>query len=181
MRKVVSSLYVSLDGVTSSPEKWQFDHFDSGVMASLGASMASQDSVLLGRVTYQEWAAYWPTSRDEPFATFINQAPKYVFSTTLKKVDWANCTLVKESLKGAVRDLQQKAGKDIGVAGSVTLVQSLLQEDLLDELTLMVHPVIVGTGRRLFSETQQPRRLRLMGSQVTPTGVAILTYKRRNG
>jgi len=170
-----------LDGVTSSPEKWQFDHFDPGVMASLGASVASQDSVLLGRVTYQEWAAFWPTSKNEPFATFINQTPKYVVSTTLKNVEWANSTLVKGSLKVAVRSLQEQAGKDIGVAGSVTLVQSLLQEDLLDELTLMVHPVIVGSGQLLFREAQAPKRLRLTGSQVTPTGVAILTYQRRNG
>ena len=181
MRKVVSSLYVSLDGVTSSPEKWQFDHFDPGVMASLGASVASQDNVLLGRVTYEEWAAFWPTSRNEPFATFINQTPKYVVSTTLKKVEWANSTLVKEPLKDAVQELKRQTGKDIGVAGSVTLVQSLLQEDLLDELTLMVHPVIVGSGRQFFREAQAPKRLRLTGSQVTPTGVAILTYQRRNG
>ena len=177
MRKVVAGLYISVDGVTESPEKWQFDHFDAEMMSSLQSHTVTEDAVLLGRVTYQEWAAYWPTSTDEPFASYINTLPKYVVSTTLDRVDWINSMLIKGSLAEEITRLKQQPGKNIGVAGSPTLVQSLLQEDLLDELTLMLHPVVVGSGKRLFKDRSQLKRLKLVGSQITSTGVAILTYQ----
>lgn len=177
MRKVVAGLYISLDGVTESPEKWQFDHFDAEMMSSLQSHTVTEDAVLLGRVTYQEWAAYWPTSTDEPFASYINTLPKYVVSTTLDRVDWINSMLIKGSLAEEVTRLKQQPGKNIGVAGSPMLVQSLLQEDLLDELTLMLHPVVVGSGKRLFKDRSHLKRLKLVGSQITSTGVAILTYQ----
>jgi len=88
MRDVVAGLFISLDGVTESPNKWQFDHFDNDVMAAMAAHIDKEDTVLLGRVTYQEWASYWPTSTDEPYASHIHNTPKYVVSTTLEKVDW---------------------------------------------------------------------------------------------
>ncbi|MGQ0549177.1 MAG: dihydrofolate reductase family protein [Armatimonadota bacterium] len=179
MRKVVAGLFISLDGVTESPEKWQFDHFDSDMMAALGAHIASEDTVLLGRVTYQEWAGYWPASTDEPYASHINNTPKYVVSTTLKKVDWKNSTLIKGSLAETITKLKQQPGKNIGVAGSPTLVRSMLQDDLLDELILMVHPVVAGRGKRLFKNGSDVKRLKLVGSKITTTGVAILTYQPR--
>jgi len=95
LRKVVSGLFISLDGVTEAPDRWQFDNFDAQMMASLQAFIAAEDAVLMGRVTYQEWASYWPTSSDEPFASFINNIPKYIVSTTLDRVDWQNSTLLK--------------------------------------------------------------------------------------
>jgi len=177
MRKVVAGLYISLDGVTESPEKWQFDHFDSEMMSSMQSHTEAEDAVLLGRITYQEWAAYWPTSTDEPFASYINSLPKYVVSTTLDRVEWKNSTLIKGSLAGEITRLKQQPGKNIGVAGSPTLVQSLLQNDLLDELTLMLHPVVVGSGKHLFKNGSDLKRLKLIGSQITATGVAILTYQ----
>lgn len=179
MRKVVAGLFITMDGVVESPEKWQFDHFDKEIMASMGSQLAAEDTVLLGRVTYQEWAPYWPTSTDEPFASFINTIPKYVVSTTLDRVDWSNSMLVKGSLEGEITRLKGQPGKNIGVAGSPTLVHSLLVEGLLDELTLMVHPVVVGSGKRLFKDGSGLRRLKLVGSQITTTGVAILTYQAR--
>lgn len=181
MRKVVSGLFISLDGVTESPDQWQFDNFDAEMAAGLGEFLAKVDTGLLGRVTYQEWASYWPTSTDEPYASFINNTPKYVFSRTLDKVDWQNSTLVKEPLAEAINKLKMQPGKNISVQGSPTLVRSLLQSDLLDELTLMIHPVIVGRGKRLFSDWSELKRLKLVDSQTTSTGVSILTYQPRAG
>jgi len=177
MRKVVAGLFISLDGVTESPEKWQFDHFDAEMMSNMASSSAAQDAILLGRVTYQEWAPYWPTSKDEPFASYINNIPKHVISTTLDKVEWNNSTLIKSSLPEEIARLKGQPGKNIGVAGSPTLVRSLLLNDLLDELTLMIHPVVVGSGKRFFNGGNDLKRLKLVGSQITTTGVTILTYQ----
>src|SRR5262245_10593985 len=126
MRKIVAGLFISLDGVTESPDQWQFDHFDEGMAEYMTSALAAQDAVLLGRVTYQEWAAYWPTSMDEPFASYINTTPKYVVSTTLDSVEWQNSTLIKGNLAQELSRLKQQPGKNIGIAGSPTLVQSLL-------------------------------------------------------
>jgi dihydrofolate reductase len=181
MRKVIAGLFISLDGVTESPDKWQFDHFDDDMMAALGSHIAAEDTILLGRVTYQEWAPYWPTSTDEPYASHINNTPKYVVSTTLNKVEWKNSTLIKGNLAETIAKLKQQPGKNIGVAGSPTLVHSLLQADLLDELILMVHPVVVGSGKRLFKDGSDLKRLKLTDAKTTSTGVMILTYQpRRN-
>lgn len=179
MRKVSAGLFISLDGVTESPDQWQFDHFDDGMMAALGEYLAATDTVLLGRVTYQEWASYWPTSTDEPFASFINNTPKFVVSTTLDTVEWQNSTLIKGNLAEAITKLKQQPGKNIGVTGSPTLVRSLLQSDLLDELTLMIHPVVAGRGKRLFKDEDDLKRLKLVDNKTTSTGVAILTYQPR--
>ncbi len=180
MRKIVSGLFIALDGVTEAPEKWQFDHFDNEMMASLGAFMTQTDTILLGRVTYQEWANYWPTSTDEPFASFINTTPKYVASTTLDKVEWQNSTLIKGNLAQEIARLKQQPGQNIGVTGSPGLVQSLLEQDLLDELVLMVHPVVAGGGKRLFKDGASLKRLQLAGHQISSSGVALLTYQPRS-
>jgi len=179
MRKVAAGLFISLDGVTESPEKWQFDNFDQDMMREMGVMIAETDAILLGRVTYQEWADYWPTSNDEPFASFINQTPKYVVSTTLNKVDWQNSTLLKGNVTEEITKLKQQPGQTITVTGSPTLVQSLLQSELLDELTLMVHPVVAGQGKRLFKEGSGLKRLKLVGSKTSSTGVMLLTYQPR--
>lgn len=185
MRKLLAALFISLDGVTESPDKWQFDHFDADMMAALQRYIATEDTILLGRVTYQEWASYWPTASDEPYASHINTTPKYVVSTTLEEVGWGkwdNVSLIKGNLAEEISRLKQQPGKNIGVAGSPTLVRALLQDDLIDELTLMIHPVVVGSGKRLFEGESDLKRLQLINSQVTTTGVANLTYQlRRNG
>lgn len=176
MRKVVSGLFISLDGVTEAPNEWQFDSFDQDLGAAMGAMIAETDTILLGRVTYQEWADYWPTSTDEPFAGFINNTPKYVVSTTLDSVDWQNSTLVKGNLAEEIARLKAQPGKTITVTGSPTLVRSLLQQDLLDELILMIHPVVAGKGKRLFPNGGDLKRLQLVSHKMTGSGVAILTY-----
>ena len=153
MRKVASGLFISLDGVTEAPDQWQFDVFDEDMGAVMAAYLATEDTILLGRKTYQEWADYWPNSDDPYYGTHINSTPKHVFSRTLKEASWGNwenITLVKSSLAEEVARLKALPGQTIGVAGSPGLVRSLLQADLLDELILMFHPVIVGHGKRLF-------------------------------
>jgi dihydrofolate reductase len=179
MRKVVSGLFISLDGVTEAPNEWQFDSFDEDLGTEMGAMIAETDAILLGRVTYQEWADYWPTSTDEPFASFINNTPKYVVSTTLNSVDWQNSTLLKGNLAEELARLKAQPGKTITVTGSPTLVRSLLEQDLLDELTLMIHPVVAGKGKRLFPNGGDLKRLQLVSHKMTGSGVAILTYHRK--
>jgi dihydrofolate reductase len=181
MRKVVSWLFISLDGVTDAPGEWQLpEYFDQDMIAALEEQTAAEDAMLLGRITYQEWEPYWPTSTDEPYATHINNIPKYVVSTTLEEVDWGQWEkpkLIKENLAEEIAKLKAQPGKNITVGGSPTLVRSLLQDDLLDELKLMIHPVILGKGTRLFTEELDLKKLRLVDSKVTGTGIVILTYK----
>jgi len=179
MRKVVAGLFISLDGVVESPDQWSFDHFDEGMMIEMQSQLDAQDTVLLGRVTYQEWASYWPTSEDEPFASYINNIPKYVISSTLKSADWNNTTLINGNLTEEINKLKQQSGKHVGVAGSPTLVRSLLQHGLLDQLSLTIHPVIAGTGQRLFQDFDSIKRLKLVDSKTTETGVLIATYQPR--
>ena len=180
MRKIVTGLFISLDGVVEAPNQWQFDNFDEDMEAEMGSAISKQDTVLLGRVTYQDWEPFWPTSKIEPFASFINNTPKYVVSTTLGEVSWGQFespTLIKEDLPAEITKLKQRAGGDIGIAGSPTLVRSLLQNDLLDELVLAVHPVVVGKGKRLFEDGGELKRLELVASKTTRTGVIISTYQ----
>lgn len=182
MRKVISALFITLDGVTESPDQWQFDHFDADMMEGMGAELAEQDTVLLGRVTYQEWANYWPNATDEPYANFINSTPKYVVSRMLEKVewgDWENVTLLKGDLAEEITRLKDQPGEKIGVQGSPTLVRSLLRAGLIDELTLLLHPVVAGKGKRLFQGDSDLARMRLVYSKETRSGVMILTYEPR--
>jgi len=180
MRKVAAWLFISLDGVVESPHLWQEGLMDDDMLADIIAQIEAEDAIFMGRVTYQDFAPYWPTATDEPFASHINNTPKYVVSTTLDKVEWGQWDkpkLIKGNLAKEISKLKKKTGKNIGVSGSPTLVRSLLQEDLLDELKLMVHPVIVGPGKRLFIGTGDLKKLQLVDSKVTGKGVVILTYQ----
>jgi dihydrofolate reductase len=181
MRKVVSGLFVSLDGVAQSPNEWQFA-FDEEMGAALGETLETADTILLGRVTFTEWAGYWPTvisGEDAGFAKWINDSPKYVVSSTLDSVeDWANSTLINGDLAAAIEELKSGEGKDITVAGSPTLVRSLLEQDLLDELLLLIHPVVAGEGRKkLFADDATLKKLQLVSARPTSSGVIIATYR----
>ncbi|MFD3653248.1 dihydrofolate reductase family protein [Streptomyces sp. NPDC058620] len=181
MRKVVSGLFVSLDGVVQSPDQWQFA-FDEEMGAALSDTLETADTILLGRVTFTEWAGYWPTvtsGEDAGFAKWINESPKYVVSSTLDSVEtWANSTLIKGDPVAAITELKAGEGKDITVAGSPTLVRSLLDQDLLDELVLLIHPVVAGEGRRkLFADDAALKKLELVSARPTSSGVIIATYR----
>ncbi len=179
MREVAAWLFMSLDSVVEAPNEWQFDVMDDDMIADITSQTAAEDVMLLGRVTYQEWAPYWSISTDEPYASHINNMPKYVVSRTLDEVEWGKWekpTLIKGNLTEEITKLKKQRGKNIGVGGSPTLVRSLLEDNLLDELKLMIHPVVVGNGKRLFKDGDL-RRLKLVDSKVTSTGVVILTYQ----
>lgn|SRR5690606_31341387 len=186
MRKIVAHQIITLDGVVvfdAVVEAIAKLRDTEEVLAHFFARVAEEDAMLLGRVTYQEWAGYWPDSTDEPFASHINSVPKYVVSNTLETVSWGssgNVTLLKGNLVEAVTTLKQQPGKNIGVHGSPTLVESLLQADLLDELRLEIYPVVAGSGARLFQDGQETKHLQLSDSAITANGVAILTYKLKN-
>jgi dihydrofolate reductase len=179
MRKVIAGLFISLDGVVESPEKWHFLYFNDEMMEAVGSQMAASDAMLLGRVTYQEFAAYWPgvSAEDDPIAAVMNNTPKYVVSTTLDAAEWQNSTLIKGNIAEEITKLKQQPGKNIGITGSPTLVDSLLQDDLLDELRLLVHPVVVGSGKRLFKDGGDLKRLKLVDSKTFSTGVLSLIYQ----
>jgi dihydrofolate reductase len=180
MRKVVALELVSLDGVMESPERWSFQ-FQNDEMAEANASgMAAADAMLFGRLTYQEFAAFWPyqNSAEQPFTDYLNNTPKYVVSTTLEEpLEWNNSTLIKDDVAEEVAGLKQQPGKDIGIVGSGTLVRSLLREGLLDELGLMVHPIVLGRGKRLFEDGIDEMVLELVDSKTFSTGVLYLTYR----
>jgi len=175
---VTASLFSSLDGAVEAPNEWQFA-FDDEMAAAMSRVLEEQDAILLGRVTYTESAGYWPTSADEPFASWINNTPRFVASSTLDSVDnWPNSTLITGSLAALVTELRQQDGATIGTAGSPSLVRSLLGEGLLDELTLLIHPVVAGSGRkRLFDDDAELTILELVESQPTSSGVIIATYR----
>jgi dihydrofolate reductase len=177
MRKIVAAEHLTLDGVVQSPEKWSFQYFNDELIGAIGASMASADTMLLGRRTYQEFAAVWPDrGTDEPVAAVMNNTPKLVVSTTLDTVEWQNSTLITGNLVEELTRLKRQPGKNISVVGSPTLVRSLLREGLLDELQLLVYPIVVGTGERLFPDKGEPVPLRLVDATTFGTGVLSLTY-----
>jgi dihydrofolate reductase len=178
MRKVTAGLFSSIDGVVQAPNEWQ-PAFDDEMGAALSRMLEEQDAVLLGRATWTDWAGYWPTSTDEPFASWINSTPKYVASTTLDSVDqWANSTLIKGSLADFIKDLRERDGKTIGTAGSPGLVLSLIQQGLLDELTLMISPLVAGGGRkRLFPDDAPLTKFDLVEAKGTSSGAVIATYR----
>jgi dihydrofolate reductase len=177
MRKIVAGLFMSLDGIVESPDKWQFPYFNDEMGADVGAQMAAADAMLLGRVTYQEFASFWPSApADDPITARMNDTPKYVVSTTLDRAEWQNSTLIKGNVVEEITRLKQQPGKDIGITGSATLVRSLLRDKLLDELRLLVHPIVVGSGKRLFPDGSDPAALTLVESRSFSTGVLSLTY-----
>jgi dihydrofolate reductase len=179
MSKVVASLFLSLDGVMEKPQEWNSPYFNEEMGAVIGEAMSTTGAFLLGRRTYEEWAAFWPhQSSDElPMAETINSLPKYVASTTLDEVTWQNSILLDGDVAVEVAKLKQQPGRDIAVNGSATLVRSLLREGLLDELRLMVHPVVLGSGRRLFEDGTDKVALELVASETFRTGVLNLTYR----
>jgi dihydrofolate reductase len=179
MRKLVSSFFVSLDGVVEAPQDWHFPYFDEEMGAVIGEAIGASDALLMGRRTYEEWAAFWPHQdpAENPMAQVMNGTPKYVASTTLDDVGWENTTLLEGDLTKAVTDLKAQPGKNIGMSGSATLVRSLLERGLVDELRLLVHPLVVGAGAKLFDNGSARVPLELADSRTFATGVVDLTYR----
>ena len=186
MGRVVVSQFVTVDGGFEDPGgseghergawAFQFDRGEDGDRFKLDEVMAS-DALLLGRVTYEGFADAWP-SREGEFADKFNNMPKYVVSSTLEHPQWNNSTVLEGDLGAGVRRLQEQYEGDVVVHGSAMLAQALIERDLVDELRLMVFPVVLGSGKRLFGETGDKKTLRLADSQVVGDGVLILIYRR---
>ena len=177
MRKIVASFFMSLDGVVEAPQNWHFPYLSDQMQQAIGAQMGASDTMLLGRRTYEEFAAYWAHQGSEvEFADHINQTPKLVVSTTLTSADWQNSTLIGADAVERLTEIKQGDGANIAITGSPTLVRSLITAGLLDELNLMIHPLIVGPGKRLWSEDLPQTALTLTHSETFETGVLNLTY-----
>jgi dihydrofolate reductase len=175
-RKINAWLYVTLDSVIEAPEKWVIA--DDDMFAAMEADYAKSDALLLGRRTYETFAASWPERGSEvPNADWMNTTRKYVASTTLESPEWNNSTVIEGDVAEAVARLKQEDGKDIMVNGSGALVRTLMRNHLLDELRLFVHPVVVGSGRRLFDDQSDPVEFALVDSHAYDNGVISLTYK----
>ena len=174
MRKIVVYELLSLDGVAEAPDT--FFGWDDALDAKLAAVIATQDAVILGRRSYDEWAQFWPSSEIEPFATFINGVTKYVATSTPLDREWANATAIDGGLVDFVRDLKQQPGGDIGVHASISVAQALLAADVVDELRLAIGPMIAGRGRRLL-DGLPPMQLELIRSEISPTGYLTVDYR----
>lgn len=192
MRNLIVSEFLSLDGVMQAPGDpdedrtggfehggWQRPYFDETFLQTVSVSMSETGGFVFGRRTYEIMAAHWPFQPDDdPFAPTLNNLPKYVASTTLREpLEWQHSTLLQGDVAKAVAELKEQPGKDLVVLGSGELVQTLMENDLVDEYGLMINPIVLGSGKRLFREESPQRKLRLVRSMTTSTGVIVATYE----
>ncbi|GAA0393107.1 pyrimidine reductase [Acrocarpospora corrugata] len=177
MRKIVSGFFISLDGVVEAPHEWHFPWFSDQMGAAIVGATNASDAMLMGRNVYQEWAEYWPNApEDDEFGQFINNVDKYVVSTTLTEAGWGNTTVIPgDDLVERITELKSRPGKDIYISGSPTLVRSLLGHGLVDELQLLIHPIIVGSGERLYEGLDQIP-LKVVAAETFETGVLFVRY-----
>lgn len=173
MRNLVVTEFVSLDGVMENPA-WTFPYWNDEIAAFKGEESDAADALLLGRVTYEGFAAAWPNSPDEG-APYFNSVRKYVVSNTLTRADWNNSVIISGDVVREIQALKQSVGRDIMVHGSATLVQTLLQHDLVDRVRLLVYPVVIGTGKRLFADGTAAT-LQLLETRAFSSGVTALIY-----
>lgn len=176
--KLVVSQFISLDGVVEAPENWHFPYISDDMGEYLSQSINEQEAILFGRVTYEIMAGAWPNmqNNEHGIADKMNSAPKYVVSSTLKKLDWNNSHLISGDFIAEIRKLKAQGSGVMGMTGSVQLVQALLQANLVDELHLFVHPIIVGTGKRLYADGVE-HKLQLVNTRQFESGVIILSYQ----
>lgn len=191
MRKLTANTFVTLDGVMQAPGGpeedptggftlggWSVNYWDDVMGRRMDAYMGKPFDLLLGRRTYEIFAAHWPYSKDEPTASALNRARKHVASRTLRKASWQNSTIIQGDVPTAVAKLKREHGPEIQVHGSSNLLQTLWKHDLVDEFQVMIFPVVVGPGKRLFGDGVVPAGLRLVESEVSTTGVVIARYER---
>jgi dihydrofolate reductase len=179
MRKIVSGLFISLDGVVERPDQWHFPYFNDEMGQAVTDMTQNCDANLFGRKTFEEFASYWPQQSDDvPFASHINNVKKYVVSNTITSTDWNNSEIISGDVMAEIAKLKEQPGKDIGMTGSGTLVRGLLEAGLLDELHLLLHPIAVVNGKRLFEPGGEAIPLELIDSKVFQTGVVHLTYRK---
>ena len=191
MSSVVVTNHLTLDGVMQAPGRpdedirggfdrggWAIPGNDPVMMRMMGEGMAKPGALLLGRRTYEDFASFWPHQKDNPYTEVLDNRQKYVASTTLSEpLPWKNSTLLGGDAAEAVADLKARSGQDLGILGSGELIQSLRRRNLIDQYVLLIHPLVLGSGRRLFPDGASPANLRLVNSVTTTTGVIIATYQ----
>jgi dihydrofolate reductase len=181
MAKLVVTEYISIDGVNDEPGKWSMPYFDNDMMEFKKKELFEADTQLLGRITYEGFAAAWPTFKDEAgFADRMNGMPKYVVSTTLEDPAWNNTRVISGNVVDEVNKLRQAPGGDILVAGSGTLVRFLAANELVDEYRFAVHPIVLGAGKRVFDENSPMQGMKLQESRTFGSGIVLLIYTRDN-
>ncbi len=190
MRKLVTVTFVTLDGIMQAPGGpgeddsgdfkfggWSVNYWDDLMAQDMGETFAKRPELLLGRKTYEIFAAYWPNAKDEPGADNLNNAKKYVASRTLEEVDWHNSTLIKGDVVKEITRLKGLDGPELQVHGSSNLIQTLLKHNLIDELRLWIFPVVVGNGKQFFGVGTTPSGFKLLDSKTSSTGVILATYE----
>ena len=178
MRKIVVSTFITLDGVTEAPNQWSFQFGSKEQQKYKYDELFACDALLLGRETYQGFAAAWPNMPGTgDYGVRMNSIPKYVVSTTLQEAEWNNSKIIKNNVSEELSILKQQTGQDILIFGSGALVNSLMQYDLIDEYRLMVFPIIVGSGKRLFQDVNAKQTLRLIETKTFSSGVVVLSYQ----
>ena len=194
MRNISVTMSTSLDGVVQGPGRpdedtrdgfdrggWAVPYNDEVMAEKMGSGMASGGAMLFGRRTYLDFAGYWPHQTDNPFTPFLNAAHKYVVSSTLTEpLPWQNSTLLSGDAATTVAELKAQDGPDLAVVGSAALVRSLFQAGLIDQFTLLIHPLVLGRGRTLFDQSGPGEDFELIDSVATSTGVLIATYRSRS-
>jgi dihydrofolate reductase len=191
VRKLIVLSFVTLDGVMQAPGGpeedisggfkyggWTVGYWDDFMGKVMGMQMAEPFDLLLGRKTYEIFAAYWPNAKNEPSADKLNEAKKYVVSTTLGKLGWNNSTIITGDAADEIKKLKKQDGPEIQVHGSSNLIQTLLKNDLVDEFRLKIFPVTIGTGKRLFGDGTIPASFKLLESKISTTGIIVATYVR---
>jgi len=191
VRKLVVNTFLTLDGVMQAPGGpnedpeggfrhggWSVNYWDDRMGQFVGEAMSKPFDLLLGRKTYEIFAAHWPNAAEAEGAGPLNAATKYVVSTTLKSADWGPAVLIRDNVVERIAELKQGNGPELQVQGSSRLVQTLIAHDLVDEYRVMIFPLTLGTGKRLFGDGARPGNLRLVDSRVSTTGVIIATYER---
>lgn len=178
MRKIIATEYVTLDGLMEEPGKWSFPFWSEEAAKFKFDELFACDALLLGRITYEGFAKAWPSMTDEAgFADRMNNLPKYVVSTTLEHPEWNNSTVIKENVVEEISRLKQQSGQDILLAGSGQLLYTLMQHDLVDEYRFMLHPIVLGSGKRLFQDGIDMKVLKLVETKTFDSGIVILTYE----
>ncbi|WP_458208055.1 dihydrofolate reductase family protein [Haladaptatus sp. NG-SE-30] len=177
-RNLIVSEFLTLDGVMEAPEEWSFAFFSEEQQEYKHDELFGSGALLLGRETYESFAAAWPDREDETgFADRMNSLSKYVVSTSLEEAEWNNSTIIDGDIAEAVATLKQEDGQDILVNGSGELVDTLVEHDLVDEYRLMIHPVVQGSGKRLFEDAGEPTTMNLVDTEAFDSGVVVLTYE----
>lgn len=180
MGKIIVAEFLTMDGVMEAPEQWQFPFQSPDAQEFVTHQIQELDGQLLGRNTYEIFANFWPTQTNNEFgiADKLNSMPKYVVSTTLQEANWHNTTIISENVVGSLMALKQQYDGNIGIPGSRTLVQSLMQTDVIDEYQLLVYPIVLGSGSRLFDDGMTNQPMKLVDAKTFDSGAVALTYQR---